>query len=125
MKSNTVRRYSSSIHVWRRHSCLRPKHSLKSVPPVKTCCSRPQNPLNFFVHPDPTSEVPYMRRLKSFSFFVLLLSLAHLAAAQTNAALHGYQKAPEPISQILGARPTPQVLVSPDAGWLLVADRLR
>jgi len=65
-----------------------------------------------------------MRRLKSFSFFVLLLSLAHLAAAQTNAALHGYQKAPEPISQILGARPTPQVLVSPDAGWLLVADRL-
>jgi dipeptidyl aminopeptidase/acylaminoacyl peptidase len=65
-----------------------------------------------------------MRRLKSFFFLALLLLLAHLAAAQTDAALHGYRKAPEPISQILGARPTPLVLASSDASWLLVADRL-
>jgi dipeptidyl aminopeptidase/acylaminoacyl peptidase len=65
-----------------------------------------------------------MRRLKSFSLLVLLLSLTHLAAAQTSAALHGYQKAPEPISKILSARATPLVLASPDAKWLLVADWL-
>ena len=45
-------------------------------------------------------------------------------ASQEEAVLHGYQKAPQPISDILSARPTPLVQVSPDAKWLLVADRL-
>ncbi|HEY3769514.1 MAG TPA: prolyl oligopeptidase family serine peptidase [Candidatus Angelobacter sp.] len=38
--------------------------------------------------------------------------------------LHGYQKAPQPISDILSARPTPLVQVSPNGKWLLAADRL-
>jgi dipeptidyl aminopeptidase/acylaminoacyl peptidase len=38
--------------------------------------------------------------------------------------LHGYQKAPQPISEILNARPTPLVQVSPNGKWLLAADRL-
>lgn len=38
--------------------------------------------------------------------------------------LHGYQKAPQPISQILDSRPTPLVQVSPNGKWLLAADRL-
>src|SRR5258708_12038350 len=40
------------------------------------------------------------------------------------AVLHGYQKAPQPISDILSAAPTPLVLVSPKANQLLVVDRL-
>ncbi|HEV8180818.1 MAG TPA: prolyl oligopeptidase family serine peptidase [Candidatus Angelobacter sp.] len=38
--------------------------------------------------------------------------------------LHGYQKAPQPISDILNARPTPLVQLSPNGKWLLAADRL-
>ncbi|MGZ4874238.1 MAG: alpha/beta hydrolase family protein [Candidatus Angelobacter sp.] len=38
--------------------------------------------------------------------------------------LHGYQKAQRPISDILSARPTPLVQVSPNGRWLLTADRL-
>jgi dipeptidyl aminopeptidase/acylaminoacyl peptidase len=45
-------------------------------------------------------------------------------ATQQEPVLHGYQKAPQPISDILSARPTPLVQVSPDGKWLLAADRL-
>ncbi len=38
--------------------------------------------------------------------------------------LHGYQKAPQPIHELLNAPPTPLVQVSPDGQWLLAADRL-
>jgi dipeptidyl aminopeptidase/acylaminoacyl peptidase len=38
--------------------------------------------------------------------------------------LQGYQKAPQPISDILNARPTPLVQLSPNGKWLLAADRL-
>jgi dipeptidyl aminopeptidase/acylaminoacyl peptidase len=38
--------------------------------------------------------------------------------------MQGYQKAPQPISDILNARPTPLVQLSPNGKWLLVADRL-
>ncbi|HET9365774.1 MAG TPA: S9 family peptidase, partial [Candidatus Angelobacter sp.] len=43
---------------------------------------------------------------------------------QEPAVLHGYQKAPPPISDILNAPPTPLVEVSPNSKWLLAADRL-
>jgi dipeptidyl aminopeptidase/acylaminoacyl peptidase len=39
-------------------------------------------------------------------------------------ALHGYQKAPQPISDILSSRPTPLVQLSPDGKWLLAIERL-
>jgi len=35
--------------------------------------------------------------------------------------LHGYQKAPRPISDLLNARPTPLVQVSPNGKWLVAA----
>jgi dipeptidyl aminopeptidase/acylaminoacyl peptidase len=54
--------------------------------------------------------------------FVSFLSLAQ--AQQKDAALHGYQKAPQPIHELLNAPPTPLVQVSPDGQWLLAADRL-
>jgi dipeptidyl aminopeptidase/acylaminoacyl peptidase len=62
-------------------------------------------------------------------FFLLLviagcLSLAAQAQQQEAAVLHGYQKAPQPISDILNAPPTPLVQVSPNGKWLLAADRL-
>jgi dipeptidyl aminopeptidase/acylaminoacyl peptidase len=67
-------------------------------------------------------------------FSVLLLSVFALQSWQIMVAqqtqqeeqpvLHGYQKAPSPISEILSARPTPLVLVSPNGKWLLAADRL-
>ena len=40
------------------------------------------------------------------------------------AVLRGYQHAPKPIPELLDARPTPLVIVSPGADHLLVADRL-
>ncbi len=40
------------------------------------------------------------------------------------AILHGYQKAPQPIHDILDGSPTPLVLVSPKSDQLLVVDRL-
>jgi hypothetical protein len=49
---------------------------------------------------------------------------AQQAAQEKHTVLHGYQKAPQPISDILNARPTPLVQLSPDGKWLLVADRL-
>jgi dipeptidyl aminopeptidase/acylaminoacyl peptidase len=45
-------------------------------------------------------------------------------ASQEEPVLRGYQKAPQPISDILSARPSPLVQISPDAKWLLAADRL-
>src|SRR6476469_3168601 len=60
---------------------------------------------------------------------VVALPLSQLAHAQQapqdeQPVLHGYQKAPRPISDILSARPTPLVQVSPNSKWLLAADRL-
>jgi dipeptidyl aminopeptidase/acylaminoacyl peptidase len=49
---------------------------------------------------------------------------AQQAAQEEQPVLRGYQKAPQPISDILNARPTPLVQVSPDGKWLLAADRL-
>lgn len=49
---------------------------------------------------------------------------AQQAPQEEQAVLHGYQKAPQPISDILSARPSPLVQVSPDGKWLLAADRL-
>jgi len=46
------------------------------------------------------------------------------APQEEQPVLHGYQKAPQPISDILSARPTPLVQVSPNGKWLLAADRL-
>lgn len=46
------------------------------------------------------------------------------AQAAEPAVLHGYQKAPQPIHDLLSAPPTPLVLVSPKVDQLLVADRL-
>ncbi|HJX82997.1 MAG TPA: S9 family peptidase, partial [Candidatus Angelobacter sp.] len=66
-------------------------------------------------------------------FFVLIFVAIALLAVQlacgqaapvTSGPLHGYQKAPAPIPDILSAPPTPLVAVSPNAEWLLVADRL-
>src|SRR5262249_13069837 len=50
--------------------------------------------------------------------------LAQPTPEAEQAILRGYQKAPQPISDILNAPPTPQVQVSPNSKWLLVADRL-
>jgi dipeptidyl aminopeptidase/acylaminoacyl peptidase len=63
---------------------------------------------------------------------ILILILAALttlplAIAQTApqpSILHGYQKAPAPISDILNAAPTPLTLVSPRSDQMLVVDRL-
>jgi hypothetical protein len=58
-------------------------------------------------------------RITAVIFASLLLNpLMHAQAVQ------GYHKAPAPIPQILDARPTPLVLVSPKSDYLLVADRL-
>ena len=45
-------------------------------------------------------------------------------AAPSSAVLHGYQKAPQPIPQILSAPPTPLAVVSPNADMMLLGDRL-
>jgi dipeptidyl aminopeptidase/acylaminoacyl peptidase len=49
---------------------------------------------------------------------------AQQAPQDEQAALRGYRKAPQPISDILNARPTPLVQISPNGKWLLAADRL-
>jgi dipeptidyl aminopeptidase/acylaminoacyl peptidase len=49
---------------------------------------------------------------------------AQQAPQEEPGVLRGYQKAPQPISDILNARPTPLVQVSPNGKWLLAADRL-
>ncbi|HSK45984.1 MAG TPA: S9 family peptidase, partial [Candidatus Binatia bacterium] len=64
------------------------------------------------------------------SLFILMvvppfsLANAQQAPQEEQPVLHGYQKAPQPISGILNARPTPLVQVSPNGKWLLAADRL-
>jgi dipeptidyl aminopeptidase/acylaminoacyl peptidase len=77
-----------------------------------------------------------MRKLLHVGVIVLLasfftLDFCQLATAQEQAqaqekqgTLHGYQKAPQPISDMLNAHPTPLVEVSPNGKWLLAADRL-
>src|ERR1700744_5866466 len=75
-----------------------------------------------------------MRKLWHGVVIVLLSSLfalpiwqpanAQEQAQEQKAVLHGYQKAPQPISDILSSRPTPLVEVSPNGKWLLAADRL-
>ncbi len=64
--------------------------------------------------------------LIAFTVAVRLAPAAHAQATlpAEHAVLHGYQKAPQPISDILSAAPTPLVLVSPKANHLLVVDRL-
>src|SRR5215831_16082351 len=70
-----------------------------------------------------------MRKLvrHATTVFVILIAVQPwcLRAQQADqAVLHGYQKAPQPISDILSARPTPLVQLSPDGKWLLAIDRL-
>src|SRR6476620_6032710 len=69
------------------------------------------------------------RHLIRLLLVVVVLAFGQFANAQQAAqeeqpVLHGYQKAPQPISDILNARPTPLVQLSPDGKWLLAADRL-
>ena len=69
------------------------------------------------------------RHFLSLLVLVVALPLWQVANGQQSAQeeqpiLHGYQKAPRPIPEILNARPTPLVQVSPDGKWLLAADRL-
>src|SRR6478672_3443912 len=67
------------------------------------------------------------RYARHFTRLLLVVTLAFWQAPSSQQAqpvLHGYQKAPQPISDILSARPTPLVQLSPDGKWLLVADRL-
>jgi dipeptidyl aminopeptidase/acylaminoacyl peptidase len=47
-----------------------------------------------------------------------------LAQSPQTQSLQGYHRAPKPIPEILDARPTPFVLVSPKSDYLLVVDRL-
>jgi len=66
-------------------------------------------------------------RLRSFLLVVLAFSFSAVTYSQPagqQAAVFHYQKAPQPISDILSAPPTPLVLVSPDSKWLLAIDRL-
>ncbi|HZD96075.1 MAG TPA: hypothetical protein VE133_17570, partial [Candidatus Sulfotelmatobacter sp.] len=70
----------------------------------------------------------FTRHLTAFLFILITLPIWQSQAQQSpqedQAFLHGYQKAPQPISDILSARPTPLVQVSPNGKWLLAADRL-
>ncbi|HKV92578.1 MAG TPA: prolyl oligopeptidase family serine peptidase [Candidatus Angelobacter sp.] len=74
-----------------------------------------------------------MRNLLRYLLATLLICLASLfstralaqsAQQEQPSVLHGYQKAPAPIPDILNAPPTPLAEVSPNSKWLLVADRL-
>jgi dipeptidyl aminopeptidase/acylaminoacyl peptidase len=70
-----------------------------------------------------------MRKLvrHATTIFVILIAAQPWCARAQQAdqtVLHGYQKAPQPISDILSARPTPLVQLSPNGKWLLAVDRL-
>jgi dipeptidyl aminopeptidase/acylaminoacyl peptidase len=74
-----------------------------------------------------------MRKLLRPMIALILATMALLASQAVYAQqapqeeqpfLRGYQKAPQPISDILNARPTPLVQVSPNGKWLLAADRI-
>lgn len=62
--------------------------------------------------------------LVTVALFPWQASQAQQTPQEEQPVLHGYQKAPQPISDILGARPTPLVQVSPNGKWLLASDRL-
>ena len=68
------------------------------------------------------------RYLPAFLLLLIVLPTGQAnsqpAQQEEQAVLHGYQKAPQPISDILNAPPTPLVQVSPNGKWLLAADRL-
>jgi len=67
-----------------------------------------------------------LRRVPLLLIIVTVATVSPNALAQgaEPAVLHGYQKAPQPIHDLLSAPPTPTVVVSPRADQLLVADRL-
>lgn len=71
-----------------------------------------------------------LTRISTFFIFnltalaVLPLALAQAAPPAATAVLHGYQKAPAPISDILNAAPTPLTIVSPRSDQILIVDRL-
>ncbi len=65
------------------------------------------------------------RRLAVFLFVLAVFALqVNSYAQEAPAVVRGYQKAPQPISDILNAPPTPVAQLSPDGKWLLTADRL-
>src|SRR5947209_15687975 len=73
-----------------------------------------------------------MRHPRFLLLFLLAFSLSVATYGQQtagsadaqHAVLTGYQRAPQPIPDILNAPPTPLVQVSADGKWLLAADRL-
>src|ERR1044071_9693463 len=74
-----------------------------------------------------------MRKLVRHAAAIFLISVAvqpwqfaqsQQAQQEAQPVLHGYQKAPQPISDILSAPPTPLVQLSPNGKWLLAIDRL-
>lgn len=62
-------------------------------------------------------------RLALSPFFFFVLTGLALGQAQP-AVMHGYQRAPQPIPEILDSHPTPLVLASPKSDRLLVVERL-
>src|SRR5689334_10115982 len=89
--------------------------------------------LNFGIDssvPELKSKAVHMRKLVRHAAAVVFTLVAiqpwQFAQAQQadQPALHGYQKAPQPISDILSSRPTPLVQLSPDGKWLLAIERL-
>lgn len=62
-----------------------------------------------------------MKKLRLYILAIFTILFAQLAQAQSP---QGYHKAPKPIPEILDARPTPLVVVSPKSDYLLIADRL-
>jgi len=69
--------------------------------------------------------MPALHRSLRFLIFALLALLSiQLAQPQSQPAMHGYQRAPKPIPELLDAPPTPLVVASPNADRLLVVDRL-
>jgi dipeptidyl aminopeptidase/acylaminoacyl peptidase len=62
-------------------------------------------------------------RLAISTLFCLVVTGLALGQAQP-AVMHGYQRAPKPIPDVLDARPTPLILASPKSDRLLVVDRL-
>ena len=69
-----------------------------------------------------------MRKLVRHAAVVLILvavqpwqfAQSQQAQQEPQPVLHGYQKAPQPISDILSARPTPLVQLSPNGKWLAI-----